>query len=56
MALQVNVLLEFLVPTERLQPLPDQLAHLVEQIAQVTDDKNPPRNDGESAIVPGMKQ
>ena len=33
------------------QPLPDRLANLVGQIAQPTDDKNPPRDDGESTIV-----
>jgi hypothetical protein len=30
------------------EPLPDRLTNLVQQIAQRTEDKNPPRDDGES--------
>jgi hypothetical protein len=37
------------------QPLPDSLANLAGQIAQLTDDKNPPRDDVESTIFAGMK-
>jgi hypothetical protein len=33
------------------QPLPDRLANLVDQIEQLTEGKNPPRNDGDSTSL-----
>lgn len=38
-----------------LQPLPERFANLVRRIAELTGDKTPPRHNGESTAVAGMR-